>query len=158
MSQLLGKELTPELFGRLKGENVASHAGKAIILVTVDEGGWPHPAMLSYHEVVAKNPSMIDVAVGKTSTTARNLRRAGKITVLVTDRGVNYYVKGNARELRESLEGVPFMSLFRVEMAELLEDQEPDAMITSGVTFNRPRKKGAGEIAEKIFQAVRGSA
>lgn len=155
MSHRLGNELTPELFDRLKGEDIASQVGKAIVLVTIDERGWAHPAMLSYYEVVAKNRSAIDLAVGKTSTTAKNLRRTGKITLLVTDSGVNYYLKGNARELKESMDGVAFMSLFRVAMVELLEDQEPDAMITSGVTFSRPQKKGAGEMAEKIFQGVR---
>lgn len=155
MSQLVGKELTQELFVRLNGEDVTSHGGKVITVVTVDERGWAHPAMLSYHEVVAKNPSTIDLAVGKTSTTAKNLRRTGKITLVVTDRGVNYYLKGSARELRESAERVPFVSLFRVEMAELLEDQEPDARITSGVTFSRPQKSDIGAIVERIFQEVR---
>ena len=112
--------------------------------------------MLSYYEVVAKDRSRIDLAIGKTSTTGENLRRTGKITLLITDSGINYYLKGSARELRESMEGVPFMSLFRVEIEHLLEDQEPDAVITSGVTFNRPQKKQILELVEKVFQGVRG--
>src|SRR3990167_5814127 len=123
MSQLLGKELTQELFNLLNGENVAFKMGKAIVIVTVDEKEWPHPAMLSYYEVVAKERSRIDLAIGKTSTTAKNLRRSGKITLLITDSGINYYLKGNAREVKESMEGVPFISLFRVEVEQLLEDQ-----------------------------------
>jgi hypothetical protein len=111
--------------------------------------------MLSYCEVVAKGRSRVDLAIGKTSTTAKNLRRTGKVTLVVTDRGVNFYLKGAAREIKESMEGVPFMSLFRMEVAVVLEDQEPDAQITSGVTFDRPRKKGVGEIVEKVFQGIR---
>jgi len=42
-----------------------------------------------------------------------------------------------------------------VEVEQLLEDQEPGAMITSGVTFRRPQKKDVTEIIEKIFQGVR---
>jgi len=155
MSQFLGKELTKELFERLKGMDVGSKAGKAIVIVTVDEQGWAHPAMLSYYEVVAKDRSRIDLAIGKTSTTAKNLRGTGKITLLITDSGVNCYLKGSAREIRESMEGVSFMSLFRVEPEQVLEDQEPDAVITSGVTFSRPQKKEVGEIVEKIFQGIR---
>ncbi len=155
MSQLLGRDLPEELFNRLKGENVASKIGKAIVIVTVDDQGWAHPAMLSYYEVVAKNRSRIDLAVGKTSATAKNLKRTGKITLLVTDSGMNYYLKGNGRELRESMEKIPFMSLFRVEIEQLLEDQEPGAVITSGVTFSRSQKKEIGEIVEKVFQGVR---
>lgn len=155
MSQLLGIELTEELFERLKGEDVSSQTGKAIVLVTVDEQGWAHPAMLSYHEVVAKHRSRIDLAIGKTSTTSKNLRRTGKISILLTDHGMNYYVKGQAREIKESIEGVPFMSLFSVKVNQLLEDQEPGSLITSGITFSRPPKKETTEIVEKIFQAVR---
>ena len=155
MSQVLGRELTEELFNRLKGEEVTSKMGKAIVLVTVDDKGWAHPAMLSYYEVVAKDRSRIDLAIGKTSTTAKNLRRTGKITLLITDSGMNHYLKGNARETRESMAGLSFMSLFRVEIEQLLEDQEPDAVITSGITFNRPQKKEVIEIVEKIFQGVR---
>jgi len=155
MSQLLGKELTQELFNLLNGENVAFKMGKAIVIVTVDEKEWPHPAMLSYYEVVAKERSRIDLAIGKTSTTAKNLRRSGKITLLITDSGINYYLKGNAREVKESMEGVPFISLFRVEVEQLLEDQEPDAAIISGVTFSRPQKKEVNALVEKIFQGIR---
>lgn len=155
MSQVLGTELTEELFHRLKGESIASKKDKAIVIVTVDESGWAHPAMLSYHEVVAKDRSKIDLAIGKSSTTAKNLRRTGKITLMITDSDLNYYVKGNAEEIRESMDGVPFMSLFRVAVEHLLEDLEPDAVITSGVTFERPDKEEVGQIVDKIFQGVR---
>ncbi|MFQ5539121.1 MAG: pyridoxamine 5'-phosphate oxidase family protein [Candidatus Binatia bacterium] len=154
MSKLLGPVLTEELINRLNGSDLGSKGGKAIIIVTVDEQGWSHPAMLSYYEVVAKDRSRIDLAIGRSSTTAKNLRRTGKITILVTDSGVNFYIKGDAREIRGSMEAASFMSLFRVEMGQILEDQEPDAAITSGVTFSRPVKKEVNEMVEKIFQEV----
>lgn len=154
MSRLLGKVLTDELFDRLKGIDLGSKGGKAIVIVTVDEQGWSHPAMLSYYEVVAKDRSRIDLAIGRSSTTAKNLRRTGKITILVTDSGVNYYIKGDSREIRGSMEAASFMSLFRVKVGQILEDQEPDAAITSGVTFSRPAKKEVNEMIEKIFQEV----
>ncbi len=155
MSKLLGQLLNEELLSRLNGEDITSKEGKAIIIVTVDEQGWAHPAVFSYYEIVAKSEGRIDIAVGKTSTTGKNLKRTGKITLLVTDAGVNYYIKGDARETRESLGAVPFMSLFRVEVAQLLEDQEPGATITSGLTFIRPEKTEFSEVSEKVFQAVR---
>lgn len=155
MSQVLSNQLTEELFHRLKGEAMASKEGKAIVIVTVDETGWPHPGMLSYHEVVAKDRSTIDLAIGKKSTTARNLRRSQKITMLITDSDVNYYVKGSAEELKESMDEVSFMSLFRVTVEHLLEDLEPDAVITSGVTFERARKRDVEDLVERIYQGIR---
>src|SRR4051812_8325643 len=155
MSQLLSHQLTEELFHRLKGEAMASKEGKAIVIVTVDDAGWPHPGMLSYHEVVAKDRSTIDLAIGKQSTTAKNLRRGQKIALLITDSDLNYYVKGSAHEVKESMEDVSFMSLFRVTVEHLLEDLEPDAVITSGVTFERARKREVEDLVEKIFQGLR---
>ncbi len=154
MSKFLGKVINEELLVRLSGKDIGSKEGKAIIVVTVDEQGWAHPAVLSYYEIVAKSEGQIDIAVGKTSTTGKNLRRTGKITLLVTDAGINYYIKGGAQETRESLGAVPFMSLFRVEVAQLLEDQEPGSPITSGLTFIRPEKTESSEVSEKVFQAV----
>jgi pyridoxamine 5'-phosphate oxidase-like protein len=155
MSQLLGSSLTEELFHRLKGDAMASKEGKAITIVTVDDEGWPHPGMLSYHEVVAKDRSTIDLAIGKQSTTAKNLRRGQKITLLITDSDVNYYVKGSAREVKASMDEVSFMSLFRVTVEHLLEDLEPDAIITSGVTFERARKKEVEDLVDRIYQGIR---
>jgi hypothetical protein len=154
MATVLGSELTPELFECLSGKEIGSKTGKAIVLVTVDDKNRPHPAMLSYHEVVAKSRGRIDLAVGKASTTARNLRERGRITLLLIDEGMNYYVKGEALEAHESLEEVPFMSLFRVNVEQLLEDQEPGAAITSGITFCRPDKNNAAELAEKVFRGI----
>ena len=155
MSQIVGKQLTEELFHRLKGDSMASKTDKAIVIITIDEAGWPHPAMLSYYEVVAKDRATIDLAIGKTSVTAKNLRRAGKIALLITDSDVNYYVKGTAREIRASMEDAPVMSLFRVAVEHLLEDLDPDAVITSGVTFERTEKKEIAEMVDKIFHSVR---
>ena len=155
MSKLLGNVINEDLLGRLSGKDIGSKEGKAIIIVTVDEQGWCHPAVLSYYEIVAKSEKQIDIAVGKTSTTGRNLRRAEKITLLVTDAGINYYIKGSARETQESLGAVPFMSLFRVEVDQLLEDQEPGSPITSGLTFIRAEKTEYSEVSEKVFQAIR---
>lgn len=154
MSVVLGNQLTPALFERLNGKDVVAQAGKAIVLATIDENNWPHPAMLSYYEVVAKDPQHIDLVVAKTSTTARNLRRTGKITLVLTDYGMNYYVKGDALELRNSLAEMPFLSLFRVRVEQLLEDQEPDATITGGVTFERPEKDAIRAIIERVLRAL----
>jgi hypothetical protein len=47
------------------------------------------------------------------------------------------------------------MSLFRVTVEHLLEDLEPDAVVTSGVTFERAKKKEVEELVEKVYQGLR---
>jgi Pyridoxamine 5'-phosphate oxidase len=156
MSQLLGKELTEALLKRLSGQDVKAHEGKIIPIFTLDESGWPHPALLSYYEVVAKNSTTIDIALWKNSSTARNLRQTNKVTFLITDKGVNYYLKGKVKELQTEIPGIPLQSRFRVTAELLLEDQEPNAEITSGLTYSRRTERATTDHAVEVFNRLRG--
>jgi len=155
VSRLIGKELTAALLDRLSGRNVTSHEGKIIPIITLDESGWPQPALLSYYEMVAKDRSTIDMALWKNSSTANNLRRANKVTMMITDHGVNYYLKGSVRELQVEIPGVPAVSRFRVTLQQLLEDQEPNAEITSGLAYKRLANRESDDLAAKVLQLLR---
>ena len=155
MSQILGKELTQELLARLSGRDIESHEGKIIPIFTVDESGWAHPALLSYYEIVAKNPSTIDMAVWKDSSTAKNLRRTGKATFMINDQGVNFYLKGSVTELHNEMSGAPVVSHFRMTTEQLVEDQEPNAEITTGLTYRRMSQRDANDFAVKVFRLLR---
>ena len=156
MSQLLGKELTETLLKRLGGQDVAAHEGKIIPIFTLDESGWPHPALLSYYEVVAENSTTIDIALWKNSSTARNLRQTNKVTFLIADKGVNYYLKGTVKELQAEIPGIPLQSRFRVTAEQLLENQEPNAEITSGLTYSRRTERATTDHAVEVFNRLRG--
>jgi hypothetical protein len=155
MSRLLGKELTEALTKRLSGPAVESLEGKIIPIFTLDERGWPHPALLSYYEMVARNSFTIDMALWKDSSTAKNLRRSAKVTMMITDRDINYYLKGSARELQYEMAGAPQVSRFRITVEELLEDQEPNAQITSGLTYARQKQREADDFALKVLRILR---
>jgi hypothetical protein len=155
MSRLIGKDLNEALLDRLSGRNVASHEGKIIPIFTLDESGWPAPALLSYYEIVAKDLSTIDMALWKNSSTARNLRRADKVTIMITDHEVNYYLKGKVNELQSEMPGVPAVSRFRIRLEQVLEDQEPNAEITSGLTYKRLASRESDDIAAKVLQQLR---
>jgi len=156
MSRLLGNELTKALLERLNGQDVDIYEGKIIPIFTLDESGWPHPALLSYYEVVAKNSTTIDIALWRNSSTARNLRQTNKITFLITDKGVNYYLKGKVKELQTEIPGIPLQSRFRVTTEQLLEDQEPNAEITSGLTYSRRTERATTDPAVEVFNRLRG--
>ncbi len=104
MSRLVGGELPDDLYRRLSGQQLDAHAGTAILLCTVDSQGWPHAAMLSYLEVVAKDRGNIRLAAYNDSATTKNMRRNGKLTLLIFDERVAYYVKGTAEELKSKME------------------------------------------------------
>ena len=154
MSQVLGKELTPALLERLGGSRVESHEGKIIPILTIDEAGWAHPALLSYYEVVAKNSSILDMALWKSSSTANNLRRTGKITLMVSDRGTNYYLKGSVQEIESEMTGAAPVSRFRITLDQLIEDQEPNAEITTGLTYRRMSKRDPNDFSVKVFRLL----
>jgi hypothetical protein len=155
MSQLLGKELTPALLQRLSGADIEAHEGKIIPIFTTDEAGWAHPALLSYYEIVARDASNLDMALWKTSSTANHLRRTGKVTLMLSDKGVNYYLKGNVRELQYEMTGASPVSRFRVILEQVIEDQEPNAEITTGLTYRRMTQRDGNDFAVKVFRLLR---
>ena len=155
MSQLLGKELTPALVKRMGGAEIEDHEGKIIPIFTIDEAGWAHPALLSYYEVVAKDPTTLDMALWKNSSTANNLRRAGKITLMVSDHGVNYYLKGGVKELQSEMTGAAAVSRFRITLEQVIEDQEASAEIVTGLTYKRLTQRDPNDFAAKVFRLLR---
>ena len=154
MSQSLGKELPAPLLQRLKGTEIDSHEGKIIPIFTIDEAGWAHPALLSYYEIVAQNASTLDMALWKDSSTAKNLRRAGRVTLMISDQGVNYYLKGSVVQLHYEMPEVTPVSRFRVTLEQVIEDQEPNAEITTGLTYRRMTKREPNDFAVKVFRLL----
>jgi len=152
MSRLVGKALTEALTKRLCGEAVETLEGKIIPIFTLDESGWPHPALLSYYEIVVRDPSTLDMALWKESSTANNLRRSAKVTLMITDKDINYYLKGSVQELQAEMTGAPQVSRFRIAVEEVLEDQEPNAQITSGLTYVRQKQRDANDFAAKVLR------
>jgi hypothetical protein len=154
MSKLVGHELPGDLVTRLAGSDVDAHEGKIIPIFTLDDAGWPHPAVLSYYEVRAKDAATVDLALWKESSTAINLKRAGKLTLMISDTGVNYYVKGSVQLLQLEMSGAPPVSRFRMKVEQVLEDQEPNAEITTGLTYRRLTKRDANDFAVKVFRLL----
>ncbi len=154
MSNLLGKELPDNLYELLKGEDVASQMGKVILITTVDAQGFPHPAMLSFGEMAARDVGNIRLATYKGSTTSTNLVRNKKLTVIIADEGITYYIKGTVTPLGEALKGLPYMVPFNMKVEQVLEDAEPEAPITTGIRFKPPEGTALLDQAEKILPEI----
>ncbi len=145
MSRSFGSELPPDLLARLSGRELESVASKVIQVFTVDAAGWPHPALLSYFEVVAKDSTHIRVATYTTSTTSGNLRRSGKLTLVIIDERVAYYVKTTAVELAPTMRATEWNAAFECHVEQVLADEvneeyEPGAYVASGVTYYNPQR------------------
>lgn len=142
MSRLVGNKLPKELHRRLAGSNLNLHKEKAIVVCTVDANGWPHPAILSYFEVIAKDEQNLRLAIYKGTTTVKNILRSGKLTLQIVDQRLAYYIKGTAEVLTDEMSCSPQNSKLNLRIEQVLADEaneefEPGAYITSGITYRR---------------------
>ncbi|MGH9969555.1 MAG: pyridoxamine 5'-phosphate oxidase family protein [Pyrinomonadaceae bacterium] len=140
MSRLLAAELNEDLLTRLGGKDLQLNADKVILIATVDYAGRPHPAMLSYFEVVARDRSNIRFATYKDSSTTGNMLHTGKATMSIIDERVAYYVKGSVTKLETQMRCAPHNAKLNLRVEEVLADEaneefEPGAYVASGVTY-----------------------
>lgn len=145
MSRSLGARLPADLLERLSGRDLGAVASKVIQIFTVDAAGWAHPALLSYFEVIAIDAARIRLATYSTSTTSGNMRRSGKLTLVIIDTRVAYYVKGHAVELAPAMRATSWNAAFECVVDDVLVDEvdetyEPGAYVSSGVTYYNPQR------------------
>lgn len=161
MSRVVGSELPPDLMERLNGRNLEAFATKAVQMFTVDAAGWAHPALLSYFELVASDPRHIRCATYATSTTSGNLRRSGKVTFVIIDERVAYYVKAQATEIAPSMRATDWNAAFECRIEQVLADEvneeyEPGAYVASGVTYHNPQRAAELERARSVIAELIG--
>ena len=156
MAKLVGSDLPEDLYRRLSGRELESVADKVILITTLDSNGWPHPAMLSYFEVIAKDRHNIRLATYKDSTTTSNMRRNGKLTISIIDQRVAYYIKGRVEKLNDQLRCSPHNSKLNLRVEEVLTDQadeqlETGAHVTGGVTYANPNRTAEEAKAREVL-------
>ena len=138
MPKFVSNELPEDLYTRLSGRFVDRYLDQVILLYTVDKNGWPHPAMLSYFEVAARDRTNLRLATYKESNTTATMRRNGKVTLSIFAERAAYSVKGTAEEIHREMRSVSRNTMFNVAIDQVLVDQadpvlEPGAYIAAGV-------------------------
>ncbi len=118
-----------------------SRANQGIVVCTVDAEGWPHPAMLSYFEVAARDPATLRLAVYTNSRTCANLRTRGTATLVLVDAGLVCYVRGTATELVPAMRTAPYNAKLDLRIDQVVldappPDLEPGVVVTSGITHS----------------------
>jgi len=133
-----GDRLDEARFRRLSGE-LAARPPEAILIATTDDRGRPHPALLSYGEVLAVTPAVLRFAVSTNSATAHNLAARGAVTLCLIGPEGAAYVKAAARALpaERSLAGKGLVA-FEARVEDVLVDAPAageKARLTGGITF-----------------------
>jgi hypothetical protein len=140
MARARSEKLTESLQRRLGGADIDSLARTAIVLCTVDPNGWPHPSMLSYFEVAARDPHTIRLAVYNGSRTCANMRERGKATLILVDQGLVCYVRGPVTEVAPAMRSAPYNAALNLQVEQVVFDEpppdlEPGAFVTSGIIY-----------------------
>jgi hypothetical protein len=146
MSRFIGDQLPDALVGRLQPDRAVALADRAIVICTVDEHGWPHPAMLGSLEVAARDTRNIRFALHAGSRSARNLQANGIASLVLADADGVYYLKGDVLLLAASLRTLPGHAKFNLRVDSVLEDRAPGAeaaRVVSGIRVERPLDAGA---------------
>lgn len=147
MARVRSEKLTDALQRRLSGADIDSLARTALVLCTIDPNGWPHPSMLSYFEVAARDPHNIRLAVYNGSRTCANMRERGKATLILVDEGLVCYVRGVVTEVAPVMRSAPYNAALQMRVEQVVFDEpppdlEPGAFVTSGITYS-PRTADA---------------
>ena len=143
MPRLISRELPDDLYMRLNGREVEKYLNHTVLLYTVDSHGWPHPSLLSYFEIAARDRKNLRLATYNNSGTSENMRRTGIVTLSIFDLRVAYAIKGRAHEIRQEMLSAPRNSMLNVAVEQVLIDEadpvlEPGAYIAGGITYVSP--------------------
>jgi hypothetical protein len=117
----------------LDGHNLEDKVGTAIGVYTADADGWPHPAHLSPGEVLLTPDGEVRLAVWAKSTTSENLRRDGRVVLMLAADGALHELRFKVSETTPR-GGLPLAS-FSGRMVVAREHRVPYAEVVSGVRF-----------------------
>jgi len=160
MPRSLGSRLPAELRTLLDGTDLASHEGLTILLITTAEDGWPHVAMLSVGEVLARDERHLTFALWPGSQTTANLSRPGAMSLLmVVHEASAYYLRLRCRRLADASVKQKPRALFSATLEDALQDIVDYARITSGIDFrleNRDQGLAAWAAAVEVMRAAGG--
>ena len=143
MTRLIGPDLTPDLLQRFSPNALHKHAHNVVLIMSVGEDNYPHPAMLSHFEIVARDSHNLRITTYSDSRTTSNMRRTGQLTMAIVDEGVAYYLKGSIEEVRPRMTTAPHNALFNFQIESVSADhadveREGATSITCGISYDDP--------------------
>lgn len=133
MAQTQNPELSADLYDLLNGRELETKQHEAMMLMTVTEEEWPHTAMISVGEIVALDSKRVRLALWPGTTTARNVIRTEKATLVLVLAGQVHYIKLQLTRLPVLPAAKHPRERFEAEIAAVRSDTAPYAEITTGI-------------------------
>jgi hypothetical protein len=141
VARSLGPALPERLLSRLLGPVASAPPDLAIVLATTDPYGWPHPALLSYAEILALDDARLRMGLHAGSRSSRHLKESGRATLVFADSELCLYVKVEALPLPVAA-AAPELARFELVVRDVLEDHaeggELGARLSSGLVIAWP--------------------
>jgi hypothetical protein len=128
-----GTHLPDAVRARLSGADLADGIGFTLELLTTDDAGWPHCALLSVGEVVALG-ERLRLALWPTSRTTANLSRDGRGVLAFADAGTWYTVRVQAQRGSDLSAPLP-LAVFDASVVEVVADGVDYARVRDGITY-----------------------
>jgi len=153
MSKNLGATLPEDLLDFLSSTEPGEKFKQVILFSTTDEDGWPRHGLLSAREVLAKDSKRLLLLLYSNSHSSANLQREGKISIVLVNPNMSYYVFCTARPL-SPLPDAPSETLFELTVERVLEDSLATAKILSGITFEGYDPGMTQENRKIVFQQL----
>ncbi len=153
MSKNLGATLPEDLLEFLSSTEPGEKFKQVILFSTTDEDGWPRHGLLSAREVLAKDSKRLLLLLYSNSHSSANLQREGKISIVLVNPNMSYYVFCKARPL-SPLPDAPSETLFELTVERVLEDSLATARILTGITFEGYDPGMTQENRKIVFQQL----
>ena len=153
MSKNLGATLPEDLLDFLSSTEPGEKFKQVILFSTTDEDGWPRHGLLSAREVLAKDSKRLLLLLYSNSHSSANLQREGKISIVLVNPDMSYYVFCKARPL-SPLPDAPSETLFELTVERVLEDSLSTARILTGITFEGYDPGMTQENRKIVFQQL----
>lgn len=153
MSKNLGATLPEDLLDFLSSTEPGEKFKQVILFSTIDEDGWPRHGLLSAREVFAKDSKRLLLLLYSNSHSSANLQREGKISIVLVNPNMSYYVFCTARPL-SPLPDAPSETLFELTVERVLEDSLATAKILTGITFEGYDPGMTQENRKIVFQQL----
>lgn len=142
MSVSMGNRLT-EICTRVLDVASERRRNAAVFLLTTDNEGYPHVALLSPYQVIAMSNSVLYISIysGSRSSTFLSDRKFGTV-VVQTPPGITY-VKCNFEELTDRIDIIGTdRKVFRAIISEVLLDESDNSPFTQQLEFLETDVKG----------------
>ena len=129
---------------------------EAIPLISIDEKGFPHVALLSYFELIYQDQSLC-FFLASSSRSTRFLQEHSRCALVFVDSHFVYYVKGSAFWLGDS----DSQSIFRIGVESVLEDvplpEEGRVFLKTGIQIGSSRQgvRNRLRLREKVRRRIR---